>query len=216
MSGHKKARDQSNHRPDEKRVKIVPCFHGDVGVDDAGHAGIVAARAGIERAHQSGKHGVYRYAYKDNAQRRQPSLIGKAVDQQKRDHAAEKSEQRSKEKQRREECGNQHGGKACAAADAYNSGIGKRIFHHRLQENAGNSGRRAAKHSDKNAGETKIKDRRHIGVIFNKQSSEQLRRRHFQTAGIDGKEKECQKPCGCETEGQYLFSCTDQAGHLLI
>ena len=49
--------------------KAVSYTHlGDVGVDNAGNAGIVAPRAGVESAHEPGKHGVDRHAHEDNPQ----------------------------------------------------------------------------------------------------------------------------------------------------
>lgn len=201
LSQHEYRGDQPDDRIDKQRSEIVPCFHSDVGVDNACRAGIAASCAGLERTHQPSKHSVDRHAYKNNAQRRQPALIREAVNQKKSDHAAEKCEQRGEKIQCGKECGNKHGGKACAAADTDNSGIGKGIFHYRLQEHSGNGGRRAAQHGDENSGKTEIKDRRYMGVIFNKQSFKQIRRRYLQTAGIDGKEKKRQKSCGCNHKG---------------
>ena len=68
MPHHKDGSDQTDDHIEQKRLKIIPGLHGDVGVDNAGNAGIVAPRAGVESAHEPGKHGVDRHAHEDNPQ----------------------------------------------------------------------------------------------------------------------------------------------------
>lgn len=79
-----------------------------------------------------------------------------------------------------------------------------------LQEYAGNSGRRTAQKRDKDTWKTQIKDCCHVGVIFYKQSPQQLAGQYLETSRIYGKEKQDQKPCGGYAKGQYLFLFTNQ------
>ena len=175
-------------------MKIIPGLHGDVGVDDAGHAGIVAPCAGVESAHQPCKHGVDRHAHQDNAQRRKAALPRKGVHQQKGDHPAQEGEQGREKVEGREKGGNQHRSQAGPGADAYNAGIGQRVFHHGLQKHAGNGGCRSAEDGDEDAGKPQVVNGRHVFVVFDKESFEQLQRRYLQAAGVDGNQEQRQQP----------------------
>lgn len=59
---HKDGGDEANHYIQKQGLEIVPGLHGDVSVDDAGNARIIAPCAGVEGAHEPCKHGVDRHA----------------------------------------------------------------------------------------------------------------------------------------------------------
>lgn len=59
--------NETYHHIPKQGLKIIPGLHGDVGVDDARHAGVVVSGAGVKGAHKTGEHSIYRHTYKDDA-----------------------------------------------------------------------------------------------------------------------------------------------------
>ena len=53
-------------------------------------------------------------------------------------------------------------------------GVCQWVFHHSLQQHAGYSGCRSAEDGDEDAGKPQVINGRHVFVIFNKESFEQL------------------------------------------
>ena len=188
-------------------MKIIPGLHGDVGVDNAGDARIIAPCAGVEGAHEPCKHGVDRHAHQNNAQRRKSALPGKGVHQQESDHPAYKREQGREKVEGGHKGSNEHRRQAGPGADADDAGVCQWVFHHSLQQHAGYSGCRSAEDGDEDAGKPQVVNGRHVFVVFNKESFEQLQGRYLQAAGVDGNQKQRQQPQSGDDKGKYfLFS----------
>ena len=207
---HEQGRDQPDGRVERERAEVVPRLLRDVGVDDARHAGVIAPRAGVERAHQPREHRVDRDADENDPQRRQAALPRQAVDQREGQHAAKKREKRREEIQRREKRRHQHRREARARADADDAGVGQRIFHHRLQQHARHRRGGPAEQSDEDARKAQVIDRGDVRVILHEQPPQKLRGRDVQAARIDRPEQQRQKRRRREEKSPHPPASRDQ------
>lgn len=113
LAQHKDRSNQANHHIQKQGLKIIPGLHSNVRVDNAGGSRIGAARAGVEGAHQTGKHGVDRYADENNTQGRKPAFPRKGIYQQEGNHSAQEGKQGCEKVECRRKGSNQHCRQAC-------------------------------------------------------------------------------------------------------
>ena len=74
----------------------------------------------------------------------------------------------------------------------------------------------AAEDGDEDAGKPQVVNGRHVFVVFNKESFEQLQGRYLQAAGVDGNQKQRQQPQSGDDKGEDFLSVAYHKQNLLL